>query len=201
MEKTNDKQELRERIVATATMLFQHRGIKQVRMDDVAAELGISKKTLYGVFADKEAILLEVVKQTSGALSQGIKEIVNSGMNVLEQIFMLYKRVIEYTREVNPLFFIELIRYTEVEAYFAQNYVTHMDYMKAWLQLGVEQGLLRDDINYDVFLRQGGFQIDKLMRNPAVRTYEPEVIYNSVVLVLLRGMATDCGLEIIKDLK
>lgn len=201
MEKTNDKQELRERIVATATMLFQHRGIKQVRMDDVAAELGISKKTLYGVFADKEAILLEVVKQTSKALSQGVKEIVNSGVNVLEQIFMLYKRVIEYTREVNPLFFIELIRYTEVEAYFAQNYVTHMDYMKAWLQLGVEQGLLRDDINYDVFLRQDGFQIDKLMRNPAVRTYEPEVIYNSVVLVLLRGMATDCGLEIIKDLK
>ena len=201
MEKTNDKQELRDRIVATATVLFQHRGIKQVRMDDVAAELGISKKTLYGVFADKEAILLEVVKLTSESLSQGIKKIVNSGMNVLEQIFMLYKRVIEYTRQVNELFFIELIRYAEVEAYFAQNYVAHMECMKAWLQLGVEQGLLRDDINYDVFLRQGGFQIDKLMRNPAVRTYEPEVIYNSVVLVLLRGMATERGLEIIKDLK
>ncbi len=201
MEKTNDRLELRERIVATATVLFQHRGIKQVRMDDVAAELGISKKTLYGVFADKEAILLEVVKLTSGALSQGIKEIVNSEMNVLEQIFMLYKRVIEYTREVNPLFFVELIRYTEVEAYFAQNYVNHMDCMKAWLHLGVEQGLLRDDIDYDVFLQQDGFQIDKLMRNPAVRVHKPEVIYNSVVLVLLRGMATERGLEIIEKLK
>ena len=200
MEKTNDKQELRNRIVTTATVLFQHRGIKQVRMDDVAAELGISKKTLYGVFADKEAILLEVVKLTSEALSQGIKEIVNSEMNVLKQIFMLYKRVIEYTREVNPLFFAELIRYAEVEAYFAQNYVNHMACMKAWLQTGVEQGLLRDDINYDVFLKQDGFQIDKLMRNPAVRVYEPEVIYNSVVLVLLRGMATERGLEIIKNL-
>lgn len=201
MEKTNDKSELRERIIVAATALFQHRGIKQVRMDDVASELGISKKTLYGVFADKEAILLEVVKLTSGALSQGIKEIVNSEMNVLEQIFMLYKRVIEYTREVNPLFFIELIRYTEVEAYFAQNYVNHMTYMKAWLHTGVEQGLLRDDINYDVFLKQDGFQIDKLMRNSAVRVYEPEVIYNSVVLVLLRGMATERGLEIIEKLK
>lgn len=200
MERVTDKPELRERIVATATKLFQQHGIKHVRMDDVASELGISKRTLYGVFADKEAILLEVVKLTSEALSQGIMEIVGSGANVIEQIFMLYKRVIEYTREVNELFFVELIRYTEVEAYFAQNYVAHMECMKAWLQQGVEQGLLRDDINYDVFLRQDGFQIDKLVRNSAVRTYEPKVIYNSVVLVLLRGMATEKGMSVVERL-
>ena len=200
MERLTDKPELRERIVATATKLFQQHGIKHVRMDDVASELGISKRTLYGVFADKEAILLEVVKLTSEAMSQGIMEIVSSGTNVIEQIFMLYKRVIEYTREVNELFFVELIRYTEVEAYFAQNYVAHMECMKAWLQQGVEQGLLRDDINDDVFLRQDGFQIDKLMRNSAVRTYEPKVIYNSVVLVLLRGMATEKGMSVVEKL-
>ena len=200
MERLTDKPELRERIVATATKLFQQHGIKHVRMDDVASELGISKRTLYGVFADKEAILLEVVKLASEALSQGIKETMSSGANVIEQIFMLYKRVIEYTRGVNELFFIELIRYTEVEAYFAQNYVAHMECMKAWLQQGVEQGLLRDDINYDVFLRQDGFQIDKLVRNSAVRTYEPKVIYNSVVLVLLRGMATEKGMSVVERL-
>ena len=46
MEKVTDKSELQDRIVRTATMLFQQHGIKQVRMDDVASELGISKKTL-----------------------------------------------------------------------------------------------------------------------------------------------------------
>ena len=201
MEKTNDRPELRKRIIAAATALFQHRGIKQVRMDDVASELGMSKKTLYGVFADKESILLEVVKVTTESLSIALREIVNSDMNVLEQIFMLYKRIIEHIREVDPLFFEELIRYAEVEAYFARNYAEHTAHMKEWLQTGVEQGLLRDDINYEVFLQQDGFQIDNLMRNPAVRKYEPEVIYNSVVLVLLRGMATDKGLEIIKGLR
>jgi hypothetical protein len=67
--------------------------------------------------------------------------------------------------------------------------------------MGVKQGLLRDDINYDVFLQQDGFQIDKLLTNPSVRNYSAEVIYNSVVLVLLRGLATEKGLEIIKNLK
>ena len=201
IEKTNDKPELRERIINAASVLFQQHGIKQVRMDDVASELGISKKTLYGAFADKEAILLEVVKLTSTALCAGLREILTNSTNVVEQIFLLYKRIIEHCRTVSPLFFTELIRYAEVEAYFDRMHAEHAFYVKEWLQVGVEQGLLRDDINYDVFLQQDGFQIDKLLTNPSVRKYPAEVIYNSVVLVLLRGMATEKGLEIIKNLK
>ena len=201
IEKTNDKPELRERIINAASVLFQQHGIKQVRMDDVASELGISKKTLYGAFADKEAILLEVVKLTSTALCAGLREILTNSTNVVEQIFLLYKRIIEHCRTVSPLFFTELIRYAEVEAYFDRMHAEHAFYVKEWLQAGVEQGLLRDDINYDVFLQQDGFQIDKLLTNPSVRKYPAEVIYNSVVLVLLRGMATEKGLEIIKNIK
>ena len=201
MEKTNDKLELRERIVCAATLLFQQHGIKQVRMDDVASKLGISKKTLYGAFADKEAILLEVVKLTSASLCTGIKEILASSSNVVEQIFLLYKRIIEHVRVINPLFFTDLIRYAEVEAYFERMHAEHACYVKEWLMMGVKQGLLRDDINYDVFLRQDGFQIDKLLTNPSVRSYPAEVIYRSVVLVLLRGMATEKGMTVIEELE
>ena len=200
MEKTADKSELRDRIVKTATTLFQQYGIKQVRMDDVASTLGISKKTLYSAFADKEAILLEVVKLTSASFCEAIRSTLLQSSNVVEQIFLLYKRVIEHSREVNPRFFTELMRYTELEAYFDRMHTEHFGYVKEWLQVGVKQGLLRDDIDYDVFLKQDGFQIDKLLKNPSVREYPAEVIYNSVVLVLLRGMATEKGLGIIKDL-
>ena len=67
--------------------------------------------------------------------------------------------------------------------------------------MGVKQGLLRDDVNYEVFLRQDGFQIDKLLINPEVRKYPAKVIYDSIVLVMLRVLATDKGLEIIKQWK
>ncbi len=40
-----------------ATILFQAQGVKQVRMDDIARELSISKKTLYELFSDKEELL------------------------------------------------------------------------------------------------------------------------------------------------
>ena len=201
MEKTDDKLELRERIVEAAATLFQTHGIKQVRMDDVASQLGISKKTLYAAFADKEAIVLEVVKLTSASFCIAIRDILADSTNVVEQIFLLYKRIIEHAREVNPLFFTELIRYKEIETYFDKMHTEHTCYIKDWLLLGVKQGLLRDDINYDVFLQQDGFQIDKLLTNPSVRKYPAEVIYQSVVLVLLRGMATEKGMEIIENLR
>ena len=201
MEKSVEKTDLRERIVTTASRLFQAQGVKQVRMDDVARELSVSKKTLYELFADKEELLLEVVKVISMGFHKNIKEIICSSANVLEQIFMLYKRVIEHCREVNPLFFIELMRYPQVQTFFEQVHVQHADRIKEWLQMGVKQGLLRDDVNYEVFLRQDGFQMDKLLINPEVRNYPPRVIYDSVVLVMLRGLATDKGLEIIKQWK
>lgn len=201
MEKSVEKTDLRERIVTTASRLFQAQGVKQVRMDDIARELSISKKTLYELFSDKEELLLEVVKVISMGFHKNIKEIICSSANVLEQIFMLYKRVIEHCREVNPLFFIDLMRYPQVQAFFEQVHVQHADRIKEWLMMGVKQGLLRDDVNYEVFLRQDGFQMDKLLINPEVRNYPPRVIYDSVVLVMLRGLATEKGLEIIKQWK
>lgn len=201
MERSADKIDLRERIVMEATILFQAQGVKQVRMDDIAGELSISKKTLYELFADKEELLLEVVKITSNALHDNIKEILEGKANVLEQLFMLYKRVIEHCRTVNPLFFAELKRYPKVQAYFENIHAPHVDCSWRWLQMGVEEGLLRDDVNYEVFLRQDGFQMDKLLVSPEVRKYPAEVIYNSVVLVMLRGLATDKGLEIMKQWK
>ena len=201
MEKSVEKTDLRERIVTTASRLFKAQGVKQVRMDDIARELSISKKTLYELFSDKEELLLEVVKVISMGFHQNVKEIICSSANVLEQIFMLYKRVIEHSRKVNPLFFIELIRYPKVQAYFEEVHTRHANCTREWLQMGVKQGLLRDDVNYEVFLRQDGFQMDKLLINPEVRNYPPKVIYDSVVLVMLRGLATDKGLEIIKQWK
>lgn len=201
MERSVDKIDLRERIVMEATILFQAQGVKQARMDDIARELSISKKTLYELFSDKEELLLEVVKVISMGFHQNVKEIICSSANVLEQIFMLYKRVIEHSRKVNPLFFIELIRYPKVQAYFEEVHTRHANCTREWLQMGVKQGLLRDDVNYEVFLRQDGFQMDKLLINPEVRNYPPKVIYDSIVLVMLRGLATDKGLEIIKQWK
>ena len=57
----SQRAELKERIIATATEAFTTKGIKSITMDDIAAALGISKRTLYDVFVDKESLLNHVL--------------------------------------------------------------------------------------------------------------------------------------------
>ena len=54
--------ELKERIVDTALRLFTDLGIKSVRMDDIASVCGISKRTLYEQFTDREHLVRQAIE-------------------------------------------------------------------------------------------------------------------------------------------
>ena len=71
----SQKAELRERIIMTATEAFTLKGIKCITMDDIAAALGISKRTLYEVFADKESLLKECILQKQAERDKYLQEI------------------------------------------------------------------------------------------------------------------------------
>ena len=55
------RKELREKILKTAMAEFMQRGLKAVKMDDIAKKMVMSKRTLYEIFADKEELLYECV--------------------------------------------------------------------------------------------------------------------------------------------
>ena len=57
--------ELKERIILAAVELFTTNGIKSITMDEIAASLGISKRTLYEVFPDKERAIVEGINMIS----------------------------------------------------------------------------------------------------------------------------------------
>ena len=82
----SQKAELRERIIMTATEAFTLKGIKCITMDDIAAALGISKRTLYEVFADKESLLKECILQKQAERDKYLQEIYEQSNNVLEVI-------------------------------------------------------------------------------------------------------------------
>ena len=60
--KRTDKTVVKEHIVLAAAKAFAQKGVKTVRMDDIATGLSISKRTLYELFHDKEDLLLDVMK-------------------------------------------------------------------------------------------------------------------------------------------
>ena len=68
------RENLRLKILDTAMSLFKKRGIKAVRMDDIATDMGISKRTLYEIYSKKEDLLFECVKRENETLTKKIAD-------------------------------------------------------------------------------------------------------------------------------
>ena len=86
---------LRERILNTAMSSFAQHGIKAVKMDDIAQQLGISKRTLYEIYNNKELLLYERVKNYKRQKDEMIARIMQVSPNVMDVILKLYQIKIE----------------------------------------------------------------------------------------------------------
>lgn len=82
----NSGESLRARVVKEASQEFIKKGIKSVRMDDIAALLTISKRTLYEVFNDKEELLYDCVIYLHNKKSKKWKRL-SKGLIILWRLF------------------------------------------------------------------------------------------------------------------
>ena len=75
MKEENNKEEIRRLIIDTALKEFKEKGIKDVKMDDIAARLSMSKRTIYELFNDKAEILYEALKIQNQKMQEKAKTI------------------------------------------------------------------------------------------------------------------------------
>ena len=94
--------ELRERIITAATEAFTSKGIKSITMDDIAAALGISKRTLYEVFSDKESLLKECILKAQADRDKYLQKVFEQSHNVLEVILAVFRKALRcFIRRTN----------------------------------------------------------------------------------------------------
>lgn len=147
---TTYRQELKERILITAIELFHKRGIRCVKMDDIANELKISKRTLYEIYSNKEELLFEVVRHDKQREKRRMDEIAKTGLNVINIIIEICRFRIEEFSQINPLFFEEIHRYPELLAYVRRLHDERETDAHAFIQRGIDEGLFLPDVNYDI---------------------------------------------------
>jgi AcrR family transcriptional regulator len=85
----------KERIIDQAMQMFATQGIKSVRMDDIAQHLGVSKRTLYELFGDKEGLLYLAMERYFQRDRQRWTELTANARNVLEAMFMVLAQVMD----------------------------------------------------------------------------------------------------------
>ncbi len=188
-----DREVLRSRVIEVATEMFMERGIRTVRMEDIAAALGISKRTLYEMFDGKETLLVDIFHSYRASKEAHFKELLERTENVIEVIFAIYKRELADLSKVHPDFFTDLHKYPRLLALFHDLPNTETAKVHRYFVKGVEQGVFRKDINYELVLRIMFMHKAMLIYSELVENYLIAEIYAEITKIHLRGIATEKG--------
>ncbi len=144
--------EIKERIKTKADELFRRYGIKSVTMDDIATQLGVSKKTIYHCYSDKNELVGAVV---TGMLKYNLDCCENyrvQAKNAIHEIFLAMEMMRSMFENLNPSIIFDLERH-HPEAFkkfteFKYGYLRDM--LKDNIRRGIEEGLYRQDVDVDI---------------------------------------------------
>lgn len=154
--------ENKERILIKAEELFMQYGIRSVSMDDIANNLGMSKKTLYQYFADKDDLVDEVVEGHISEIQQDCVICRESANDAVHEIFITMERIMEEFNNMNPMLLYDLEKF-HFKAY--RRFRDHKDkflaqVIKNNIEWGVRDELYRSDVNIDVMCK---FRLESMM--------------------------------------
>ncbi len=143
---------MENRILLKARDLMVLNGVRYVTMDDLATQLGISKKTIYQFYKDKEALVLAVVELELDEQKIMCQRSQATADNALHEMFMLLADIQEMFKKMNPLTVMEIHKYFP-EAF--KKIQEHKDrfmhnVVKTNLLKGIEQGVYRKDIDPEI---------------------------------------------------
>lgn len=193
---TDYKLSLKDRILDTAMKAFAEQGVKAVKMDDIAASLGISKRTLYEIYDTKEQVIFEGLRRYHRMKSERVMAFAQDSNNdVLDMVIFLYQTHIKETGNLKPAFYDELGRYPLIEDYLKQQRQKNLNDFKDFLQRGVDEGFFREEIDYDIVLHIFEALSDYLRSTRLIEKYTFEQIFFNMVFVTLRGFCTSMGIE------
>lgn len=147
--------EPKSRIQDAAHKLLMKYGIRTVSMDDIAASLGMSKKTLYHYYQDKDELVKAVVDAMLDENRCSCSNCIGVAENAIHEVFLTMDMMVDVFGEMNPSVIFELQKY-HPKSY--QSFLKHKSEfilcaIKANLERGLKEELYRADINMDVLSR------------------------------------------------
>jgi TetR/AcrR family transcriptional regulator, cholesterol catabolism regulator len=194
----------RERIIEVAAEMFSIYGMKAVTMDSLAGQLGMSKRTIYEIFADKDELLIGVLQSMSERQNKLVKKVLDESGNAIVAIFKLLEFNREHFQNMSPAFQADLKRFHHSVLLKKKDKSAMPDYSsnKIVIEQGIKQKLFRKDINADLVNRSLYGIARSVMDNelyPFDLFSRREVLRNGFINYL-RGISTPEGIRLINTL-
>ena len=194
---TSYRTSLKDKILDSAIALFHERGVKAVKMDDIANCLSICKRTLYEIYDNKEDLLFECVKTSFEHSEKELHDSVENADNVMDILLRIYRLKMNLLRKTHPSFYCELEKYPKILEYFEKQDGKRRAQQMDFIKRGIREGYFRNDVNYDLILDLFDVSNRYIISNYNSLNYSMEQLSYNLVFVFLRGFCTLRGVEIL----
>lgn len=191
----------RNQIIEKAQDLFFKYGLKSITMDDLARELGISKKTLYASFNNKQEIINIITIKLIGEHEQNCKKIEKNAGNAIEEILMYVDSVKSIFQQFNYKITYEMKKYYSESWEILRNYKKEflLEKVKNNLNRGLKEGLYRGNLNVEIISKLRMEQM-KIISNSELflpTNINKKEVSKELFFQILYGMSTIRGHRLI----
>jgi AcrR family transcriptional regulator len=154
--------EIKERIKLAAHDLVMQYGIRSVSMDDIATQLGMSKKTIYLYFKDKDELVEAIVVAVLSKNQQACTKDKDEAENAVHEVFLAMDMMVEMFNSMNPSIIFDMQKYHPAAF---QKFLLHKNdflynMMKHNLERGIAEELYRPEINVEMMAR---FRVESML--------------------------------------
>ncbi len=181
----------------TAMRAFTEHGVRAVKMDDIATQLSISKRTLYEIYKDKEELLYEGIKKYDESKLLLLQQYAAEGHSVIDVILEAYRMKVREVRMLNPQFYVDILKYPRVSQFIRENNEYMRHHYLEFMHRGVEEGFLRPDVNYEMVPYMFDAIGQYVLNSNLLQRYSVEELFSNYFLVSLRGLCTPEGVRIV----
>jgi AcrR family transcriptional regulator len=188
--------EKRQKILDRSRSLFLKRGVSSLTMEEIASLQGISKKTLYRYFPNKNALVAEAIEEKIAEVATGIAGIVRiEDLSFLDKIREILRTVSRQMAElgeglVRDLYYNQPELWAKIDRYRREHVFVIIERL---LREGAESGLIRPDIDGRLIPALFVTTISSVMSPEQFvkMTVSPVEFFEAVVKILFGGILTD----------
>ena len=194
---------MKDQILIKATDMFLTLGFKSVTMDEIATEMGISKKTIYKYFSNKELLIEESTQLVHQEVRETIDTIVAKNFNAIEENFQIrrmFKEMFKYS-ETSPVY--------QLKRHYPEVYQKVVGYQieicegcfRDNILKGISEGLYRENIDVENYVKFYYTLIFSISENTALER-DANNLEHIALEYHIRAMATSAGIiELEKQLQ
>ena len=197
--------DVKERILLKSHELFNRYGIRSVSMDDIAAQLGMSKKTLYQYYTDKDELVTAVFSEVMERNRVECSLNRDKAENAIHEVFMAFDMVQEMFANMNVSVLYDM------EKYHPACYKKYLEYKNGFMyqmirtniERGIKEEVYRSEIDVDIMTRYRIYSIMLSFNTEVFPNNRNNVVYIEQNLLehFLYGLSTMKGQKLIQKYK